>query len=816
MSAKRQKQQNYITIPHQGLKPEWVEGVSTEELLAAHGTNVGALGSAEVSYSLENMLDELQGSDSFEKPRVLVVSKNLTTGKTVLRSVLDAGFDPMIACTKDLESQTQQRGVVIGERFSEKLFDNSYAITQAAQNCGAKAVLLVDSSLSHYQGFLGLEAAYGIKVFRSLSTVAPQSAWVLCRATKSVQKDISWKKCAHCELLFDVPGLTSNHFVCPSCGQYYRMNARQRIDDMFDQGSFSEWDSLMPQANPLDFPGYPEKIQAAQEKTALNDAVVCGEASITGIRFAVCIMDSQFFMGSMGTVVGEKITRAVERATAMHLPLIIFTASGGARMQEGLMSLMQMAKVSCALSLHSEAGLLYISVITDPTTGGVTASFAMQGDIILAEPKALIGFAGQRVIQDTIKQSLPEGFQTAEFALEHGLIDAIVERHKLRETLAHLLAVHMATNSEFVLEDGSSISYATVCENLQDVSGTYRTAAYSAFPQIKRAFLAVSQKMKPVVPKPRQIKRKSGFLQNRKQKESQKRLDQLLRGGFDAEAGTSLDEAHGVDSEAYVSQAATNYAWESVQLARNTHRPTAKFYIESFVDGFIELHGDRAFGDDGAIMCGLGWIGTQPVTIIAQEKGSDLKERLARNFGCPQPEGYRKSLRIMKQAEKFGRPIVCLVDTQGAYCGMDAEERGQGNAIADNLINMASLRVPVVSVLLGEGGSGGALALAVADKVAMQRHAVYSILSPEGFASILWKDKSRAPEAAAVMKMSAQEACDMGIVDAVLSEGDNPAHLNPDVAAACVRSYIVRSLKELLDYSEEQLLEARYERFRKF
>ena len=234
------------------------------------------------------------------------------------------------------------------------------------------------------------------------------------------------------------------------------------------------------------------------------------------------------------------------------------------------------------------------------------------------------------------------------------------------------------------------------------------------------------------------------------------------------------------------------------------------------MDGFIELHGDRAFGDDGAIVGGVGWIGGQAVTVIAQEKGADLKERIRRNFGCPQPEGYRKSLRLMRQAEKFGRPVVCLVDTQGAFCGMEAEERGQGNAIADNLLALAGLRVPVVSVLLGEGGSGGALALALADRVAMQEHAVYSVLSPEGFASILWKDRTRAPEAAAVMKMSAAEAHGMGIVDAVLSEGPAPAHENPDVAANNVKTYVMASLNELCDAPTEELLRTRHERFATF
>ena len=299
---------------------------------------------------------------------------------------------------------------------------------------------------------------------------------------------------------------------------------------------------------------------------------------------------------------------------------------------------------------------------------------------------------------------------------------------------------------------------------------------------------------------------------------SPKRLGKVLaRGGFDAEGGASL-EVNGVSADISVAAAADsgNRAWQSVQLARNVHRPTARTYIDALVDGFIELHGDRSFGDDAAVVAGVGWIGGRAVTVIAQEKGADLKERIRRNFGCPQPEGYRKSLRLMRQAEKFGRPVVCLVDTQGAFCGMEAEERGQGNAIADNLLALAGLRVPVVSVLVGEGGSGGALALALADRVAMQEHAVYSVLSPEGFASILWKDRTRAPEAAAVMKMSAAEACQMGIVDAVLSEGPAPAHENPEAAAEQVRAYVSTALAELAEQPTDALLQARYERFAKF
>ena len=263
-------------------------------------------------------------------------------------------------------------------------------------------------------------------------------------------------------------------------------------------------------------------------------------------------------------------------------------------------------------------------------------------------------------------------------------------------------------------------------------------------------------------------------------------------------------------------EAASGSAWESVQIARNVRRPTARRYLDGIVEGFIELHGDRAFADDGAILAGIGWISGHPVTVIAQEKGVNLTDRVARNFGCPQPEGYRKSLRLMREAEKFGRPILCLVDTQGAFCGTEAEERGQGNAIADNLVAMAGLTVPVVSVLLGEGGSGGALALAVGNRVAMQEHAVYSVLSPEGFASILWKDRTRAPEAAEAMRMDAASVLECGIIDAVISEGEGPAHENPEEAVAAVRDYVRGAYKELADLSPDELVRQRQERFAKF
>lgn len=256
-------------------------------------------------------------------------------------------------------------------------------------------------------------------------------------------------------------------------------------------------------------------------------------------------------------------------------------------------------------------------------------------------------------------------------------------------------------------------------------------------------------------------------------------------------------------------------AWRSVKIARDKRRPTARQYIEAMTEGFVELHGDRLFGDDPAVVGGIGWVGGRAVTVIGQDKGFTVKEKVACNFGCPHPEGYRKSLRLMKQAEKFGRPVVCVVDTQGAFCGIGAEERGQGEAIARNLVEMATLRTPVVSVFVGEGGSGGALALAVADRIAMLENAVFSILSPEGFASILWKDPTRAFEAAELMGMTARDVVAAGIADDIIPEPPGGAHKDVVQALIAVGTYVFAALDDLTSRDVDALLEARYERFRR-
>lgn len=543
------------------------------------------------------------------------------------------------------------------------------------------------------------------------------------------------RKCNACKAAVFVDEVKQNHYICPHCGNYFHMPAYRRIKMIADRKSFVEWDAEMEEQNPLQYRGYEEKLRALQEKTGLKEAVVTGKCTIKGISVALGVCDCRFMMSSMGEVVGEKITRVFERATEEKLPVILYICSGGARMQEGLVSLMQMAKTSMALRKHSDAGLLYVPVLTDPTTGGVTASFAMLGDIILAEPKALIGFAGPRVIEQTIGQKLPKGFQKAEFLLEHGFIDKIVERDDQRIVLADILKLH---------------------ENKGQNSSTSKVA---------ESYISDKSNGNTVWPK---------FIPS---------------GSFTP--------------------------WEHVQLARAKTRPTGKDYIEALFDDFIEFHGDRHCGDDAAVIGGVAFFHGHPVTVLAQEKGEGTKENIARNFGMVSPEGYWKSLRLMQQAEKFHRPVICLVDTPGAFCGLEAEERGQGEAIAKNLYTLAGLTVPVLSIVIGEGGSGGALAFAVSDEVWMLEHSVYSILSPEGFASILWKDSKKAKEAAEVMKLTAEDLCEMGMIEHVIPETEPVNRENMEDVAGCLENGIADFLEKYSGKETEELLEHRYQRFRK-
>lgn len=539
-----------------------------------------------------------------------------------------------------------------------------------------------------------------------------------------------WMKCSKCGEMIYKEDVVGASYVCPKCGGYFRMKAKTRIKLVADKDSFQEWYTDFPLCNPLDYPEYEEKLAALKEKTHLDEAVCIGEARIENSPVVLGVCDARFLMGSMGHTVGEKITGAFEEATKRKLPVVLFCCSGGARMQEGIVSLMQMAKTSAAVKKHSDAGLLYIPVLTDPTTGGVTASFAMLGDIILAEPGALIGFAGPRVIAQTIHQKLPEGFQKAEFLVEHGILDGIVKREDLKQTLSGLLKLHE------------------------------RQKGYCQFSNI--------------------VLSKEEILQDTRRKKTKEMT-----------------------------------AWERVQTARDSKRPVSLDYIKEIFDSFMELHGDRAFRDDGAIIGGLALLDGQPITVIGIQKGRNTKENIGRNFGMPSPEGYRKTLRLMKQAEKFQRPIITFIDTPGAFCGVEAEERGQGEAIARNLLEMAALKVPVLSIVIGEGGSGGALALGVGNEVWMLENAIYSILSPEGFASILWKDSKKAKEASEVMKITAEDLKKLGIIEQVIPEETAASKENLPVLCKDMKERMKDFLRRMEGMTGEEIAEHRYNRFRR-
>ncbi len=404
-------------------------------------------------------------------------------------------------------------------------------------------------------------------------------------------------------------------------------------------------------------------------------------------------------------------------------------------MQEGIISLMQMAKTAAALKRHSDAGLLYVSVLTDPTTGGVTASFAMLGDIILAEPEALIGFAGPRVIEQTIGQKLPKGFQRAEFQMEHGFVDRVVERDELKQVLFQILQSHRTSMNN---------------------------KNYSGFTEEIKKFA------------PTEVSREK-------------------------QAKASLKTA-----------------WEKVKEARSINRPSALTYINIIFDHFIEFHGDRSGGDDKAVVGGIAWLYGQPVTVIGIQKGNSVSECAMRNYGMASPEGYRKALRLMKQAEKFHRPVICFINTSGAYPGMEAEEKGQGEAIARNLFEMSALKVPVLSIVIGEGGSGGALGLAVGNEVWMLEYSTYSILSPEGFASILWKDGKRAKEAAEVMGVTAEDLKRLSVIETIVPEyGSADASTTEDIAGF-MKENMVSFLRRFDNMDGESIARDRYERFRKY
>ncbi|MEE8372977.1 MAG: acetyl-CoA carboxylase carboxyltransferase subunit alpha/beta [Dehalococcoidia bacterium] len=522
--------------------------------------------------------------------------------------------------------------------------------------------------------------------------------------------------CLFCGTDVSHSDLYHRYRVCPECRFHHSLSARERIALLADPGSFREVNRFLTSMDPLSFsgkPSYQERILEAQRRTGLTEAVITGKCTIGGNPTAIAVLDFGFMGGNMGCVVGEKIALAFEMAAKQKIPMVTVVSSGGARMQEGVLSLMQMAKTAAAAKrLHSQRQP-YVTVLTNPTSGEVYASFASLGDVIVAEPKALVGFAPLRVVEEVSGRPLPEGIHTAEYNLQHGMIDQVVDRTKLHQFLSVLLEL---------------------------LSSRYR--------------LTVTRRGKPI----------------------------------------SVPD-HPAD-----------YAWQTVQLARHQQRPTALDYIPRITSSFIELRGDRRFSDDRSVVCGLADFSGEAVVVIGQER--------SHNEGRSYPEGFRKAQRGMRLAATFGLPVITLIDTPGAYPGIEAEERGMGQAIASTLALMSDLPTPIVSVIIGEGGSEGALALGVADRILMLENAIYSVISPESAASIVYRDSEKASEMASALKLTAFDCKELGVIDTVVPEPEGGAHADPDEAARLLRNSILRELLEIQKVPRGKLIKDRYKKLR--
>jgi acetyl-CoA carboxylase carboxyl transferase beta subunit/acetyl-CoA carboxylase carboxyl transferase alpha subunit len=595
---------------------------------------------------------------------------------------------------------------------------------------------------------------------------------------RELPKDL-WTKCPGCEELLYNKRLAGDLWVCSRCGHHFRVRAQARLALLVDADSFRERDAGLESVDPLEFVDtkpYPERLATAQAATGLRDAAVWGTATIGGIRIAICVMDFGFMGGSMGSVVGEKVTRAAEAALAERIPLVTVAASGGARMQEGTLALMQLAKTCAALERLAQAGVPYISLMTDPTTGGVFASFAALGDVNLAEPGALIGFAGARVAAGTIAEELPPGFQRAEFLLEHGFVDRIVPRARLRDELVLFLRLLRPL-------DLARLEHM--------VDGTARVPVLGAMADGANALATAI------------VGSQGG---DRGNGAAKARAQSAAMAAAQPDVRTTRAPLPERQSEEEV--------WERVLLARDPARPHTRELAQAIGTDFIELHGDRLFRDDPAIVAGLFRVGGRAAVIVGHQKGSDTTENIRRNFGMPHPEGYRKAQRLFALAERFGLPVVTTIDTPGAFPGPASEERGVAEAIARSIMQMSALRTPVVAVLTGEGGSGGALAIAVGDTVLALENAIYSVISPEGCASILWRSPERARTAAAAMRITAPEQVLLGVVDEVVPEPAGGAQRDPAVTGRRLREAIAGQLERLSAAPVDELLAARYRRYR--
>ena len=522
--------------------------------------------------------------------------------------------------------------------------------------------------------------------------------------------------CLVCDQSMAFSDLYARLRVCPICRFHYSMTARERIESLADTESFREINRSISSLDPLSFSSrgsYKQRIFRDQRRTGLTEAVVTGRCSISGSPVMLIALDFGFMGGTMGCVVGEKIALALEQATKRNLPVVAIITSGGARFQEGVLSLMQMAKTSIAAVQLAKKGLPFVVVLANPATGQTYASFASLADIIVAEPEAIVGFSSVRALQEAAEDPFPASSQTAEAHLRNGLIDGIVDRSKLRTLLAVIL---------------------------DNLGRQYRLTSAEKSPK---------QTIEP------------------------QKTD----------------------------------AWDYVRLARHEDRPTSSDYIRSMLGNFVEIHGDRTSADDESVICGFGQLGGQTIMAVGQERHRTSGKGIS-------PSGFRKAQRAFDTAEKFKLPIVTLLDSTGPDVSLESEQHGLGGAIATTIARLSGTGTPTIAVVIGEGGSEAALAFGVADRVLMMENAIYSTISPEGAAELIYQDEGRAEEVAGALKLTAHDCREYGIVDLLVQEPPGGAHTDHDEAARQLRRVLLQELSELQSKSIRSQLKDRYKKFR--
>ena len=529
-------------------------------------------------------------------------------------------------------------------------------------------------------------------------------------------------RCLFCEEpISDSPSYLT-YRVCPFCRFHYNVTARQRVELLADKGTFKESYKYVSSMDPLSFSRrsrYRKFLAQDQSRTGLTEAAVTGRCRIGDIETVMIVLDFGFMGGTMGSVVGEKVSMAFENAARRGIPAVAVVSGGGARIQEGVLSLMQMAKTVTAANRLRDEEVPFIVVLANPSTGQAYASFANLADVILAEPGSLIGLSPLRTLQEMSKMPLPLDAHTAEAHVGHGLLDNVVDRENLQPRIASLLQILTAH------KQGSS---------------------------------------------------------NHK----------------------NLLKAEPVESDEVE-------PWEAVTAARNSERPQANIYFRSMLDPFIELRGDRLNSDDRSIVAGLGFMDGQPVAVIGQQRRPLVEGDRYHVF----PDGLRKAQRVIDLASRFKLPLVTLIDTQGADPGLEAEEQGIGNAIAKTLSSMLTVSTPMVSVVIGESGSEGALALSLSDRILIQQYAVYSPMSVNHSLGAAHHDHMLDREAAEALMLTAHDCLELGIADEIVPEPEGGSHVDPREASASLQTAILTNIVQLSKMSQGKLLKKRYRKFRR-